>query len=263
MTQTLDTENLKELFLYPFNDEDWQNKFLIGSLVVLASIIIPIIPLIIFYGYDAQIKRRVVSGDGKPSLPEWKDWGQLLVDGLKPFGVVVLLNIPLILTIVFPMMLFLIPSIVLPATGQNSETISAGLPIVMMVGFFACFSIGMILALLAGAITPMITTHVTITDDFGAAFRVREWWAILQANFAGYAVACAIFVVGIFLISAIYQILYFTVIGCCLMPVLIPVFSLYTTMIGSLLFSQAYKDGLMNLAGTADNAELTSSPPSR
>ena len=81
MSQSFSSEDLKQLFAFPFQDPRWQNKFLIGSLVVFAGFIIPLIPFFFVYGYMAQIMRRIIVEKGEPFLPEWDDWGKLFVDG--------------------------------------------------------------------------------------------------------------------------------------------------------------------------------------
>jgi len=82
-TQSFTTDNLKALLTFPFEDDDWKNKFLIGSLIVFAGFAIPLIPFFFLYGYMMQIMRHIIVEKGKPFLPKWDDWGKLFVDGAK------------------------------------------------------------------------------------------------------------------------------------------------------------------------------------
>jgi hypothetical protein len=60
LAQSLTTDAVKALLVYPFEDARWKSKFLIGSLILLANYAIPVIPFILLYGYTAQIMRRTI-----------------------------------------------------------------------------------------------------------------------------------------------------------------------------------------------------------
>ena len=83
---TFTSTNLKKIFTYPFEDENWQKKLAIAGGLMLASFIIPILPFLALYGYMMKIIKNVVEGDGQPSLPEWDDWGELLPERIETAG---------------------------------------------------------------------------------------------------------------------------------------------------------------------------------
>ena len=41
MTETLTTISLKKYFKYPFQEPNWQGRFLVGSVLILAGFFIP------------------------------------------------------------------------------------------------------------------------------------------------------------------------------------------------------------------------------
>ena len=65
---------------FPFDDEDWIVKFVIGSLMSLVGMILPFIPL----GYQVYVARSVIRGKKRP-LPGMDNVGQVIADGLMAF----------------------------------------------------------------------------------------------------------------------------------------------------------------------------------
>jgi hypothetical protein len=50
---------------FPFDDDDWIVKFVVGSLMMLIGIILPFIPL----GYQVYVARNVMRGKERPLPP--------------------------------------------------------------------------------------------------------------------------------------------------------------------------------------------------
>jgi hypothetical protein len=250
-TQSFTTDNLKELLAFPFQDDDWKNKFLIGSLIVIAGFAIPVIPFFFLYGYMMQIMHHIIVEKGKPFLPKWDDWGKLFVDGAKLVGVVLIYMLPImvLMTIGFFIMFFL-PMLGIPVAiiGGEENPEAAGammgiLSIVSMVAFFVVFGIGMIISLAIGVVMPTVMGHVAATGDFGAAFRLKEWWAIFKANVAGFLLAYLIVFAVSMVLNSILGFLYCTIILCCIVPFLTAPVTLYTVIISGALFGEAYREG--------------------
>lgn len=63
-------------FTFPFDDEDWVKKLIIGAVLM----IIPIVNFITI-GYMIRTMRNVAEGQAKP-LPEWDQWGDDFMKGL-------------------------------------------------------------------------------------------------------------------------------------------------------------------------------------
>lgn len=255
MTQSISSDDLKQLFTFPFQDERWQNKFLIGSLIVLGGYIIPVVPFLVVYGYMAQIMRRIIVEKGEPYLPEWDDWGKLITDGAKLLGAVFVYMLP-ILIFLCGGYIFLFATVGLSATaaataensGEAPSTIAAIGPLFGTVGFLAMFGIIMIYSLAIGLFLPAPMAHLIATDQFSAAFRIRECWAIFKANLAGFFIAYALFLAVSVALSFVFSILYVTIIGCCLMPFLLGPVTLYSLVIYGTVFSEAYNEGVQNLS---------------
>lgn len=76
---------------FPFDDEDWPVKTLIGTFVMLFAFL-PFVPL----GYQAYVAREVLRGQRRP-LPGASDIGAAISDGLMVFIAWLLYNLPLII----------------------------------------------------------------------------------------------------------------------------------------------------------------------
>jgi hypothetical protein len=263
MTQSFTTANLQTLLGFPFRDKDWKNKFLIGSLIVLAGFVIPLVPFVFVYGYMVQIMRRIIVDKAEAYLPEWDDWGKLFIDGLKLLGIVLIYMLPVIILMMIGFfVMFLLPMLGIPIAivggEENPETAGTAmfvLSMVGMVGFFIFMGIMMILSLAIGLVMPAVMGHLVATDDFGAAFRLKEWWAIFRANVGGFLLAYLIIIAVSIVLNSILGLLYFTIILCCIVPFLTAPITMYTVIISGALFGQAYRDGVQQLeVGTNETA---------
>ena len=252
MSQAYTTTDLKELFAYPFQDPEWKKKFLIGSLLVIGGYIIPIIPFVVIYGYIAQIMKRIIVDKGEPFLPEWDDWGKLLTDGFKLLGAVVVYMLPLFF-ILFGGYLVLFLVITVSTTvgvteGSEAPSVLMALgPLVGGVGFMALYCLAMLFALAIGVVLPAIMGHVIATDEFAAAFRVQEWWAIFRANLGGFLIAYVVLLAISAALNFVFIFIYLTIILCCLLPFLLGPLSMYIMTIYSVVFAQAYREGVEKL----------------
>lgn len=82
--------NFGRALSFPFEDEDWLTKTIIGTFVMFFSFL-PFVPL----GYQTHVARNVLRGRRRP-LPGAQDIGAALSDGLIVFVAWILYNIPLI-----------------------------------------------------------------------------------------------------------------------------------------------------------------------
>ena len=127
---------------------------------------------------------------------------------------------------------------------QNADWIVIIFPLLMGV-FFLIF---IPLSLVISVILPAAEVHVTDKGEFGAAFRVREWWEIFHANWGGFLLAIAIIYVISFLLSFIVQFAMLTIVLICVLPFVLPVAGMYISLIMYTAFAQAYKEGQERLA---------------
>jgi hypothetical protein len=65
---------------FPFDDEDWIVKFVVGSLMSLVGVFLPFILL----GYQVNVARNVIRGKKRP-LPGMDNVGEVVADGLMAF----------------------------------------------------------------------------------------------------------------------------------------------------------------------------------
>ena len=258
MTTSFTSDNLQALAMFPFSDPRWKSKFLIGGLLSLAGYIIPFVPLIFVYGYCAQIMRRIIVEKGEPFLPEWDDWGKFFQDGVKLFGAGLIYSLPGLILFCGGYGLFFATAI---GSGVASEAASADssplislIPLLGFAGWFGGFGLGMLLMLVGMVILPVAAGHVIATDQFAAAFRLREWWPIFQANLSGYVITYVLLFGFWMVLNFAVQILSLTIIFCCLLPFVMGFVMMYTLIIASVLFGQAYQLGAAKLASPAITA---------
>jgi hypothetical protein len=243
--------DLKSIFAFPFKDEKWQQKFLMGSLVTFAGFIIPVIPWFFLYGYVARVMRQVIIEKEQPALPEWDEWDVLFRDGAKLLGVSFIYMSPFLLLMFIGWMAMIVPSFIIPFLEMASSDYVGPMAVFgVMAGTFggiAAFGIGMILAFVIGTFIPVALAHTVAEDSFKAAFRIKDWWAIFRANWGGFLISYVL-IMGVWMIAMFaMQMLYMTMILCCLIPFLFAPLGFYGAVLMNTLFAQAYVEGQESL----------------
>jgi hypothetical protein len=255
---------LKDLFTFPFRDPHWQKKLLIGSGLMMAGTIVPLIPLLPVFGYCARMARQAVAGqvaqpllpagdedqlDAKEpaaSLPEWDRWEDLFMDGLRQFGVMTLISLPLILLMVIGFGTYF-GTYFSAVIGQTSHTMSNSTFLVLIFVSLAVMFLTMGLSFILTPITylclPSAAVHVAVTRRFGALFEIGRWFRILRSNMSGY-LAMLFFLAGLYMLYVIlFQVIYFTVVCCFLLPVASCLFGFYVTILFYNVSGLAYAGG--------------------
>ena len=248
---TFTSTNLKKCFSYPFEDEKWQNKVLIAIALMFGSFIVPVVPFLALYGYMMKIIKNVVEGDGQPALPEWDDWGTLILNGLKLIGQSLIFALPLIILWIIGYGGMFIPIILSELAAESGDMGPEGLWVMITLlttgGGYILFGLVMLLSILLGFIQSVIICHVSVTEQFSAAFRFGEWWRILRANIGEFLLV-AVFALGLYMgIGTLSQILMMTIVLCCLMPIVMTFASVYLMFVMAPLFGQAYRTGVKKL----------------
>lgn len=240
------TANLKNLLLYPFKDEKSANKLLIGSLLVFANFIIPVIPFLFVIGYGAKIARRVIDGDGEVVLPEWDDWNTYFKDGVRLFIVSLVYSLPTILISIFGIGAYFIALFSMIISSSNGQE-SAGFFIIYMLSLFLMMftiTLAMLLAFLEGAILPVSLMHVIHSGSIKSAFQFKAWLKIYRRSFVDFLV-CFIFLFGLAqLVFYAGYALYFTLILIMLIPFVYSFIGMYLIIVAMPMFAKAYRDGL-------------------
>jgi hypothetical protein len=254
MPETVAITPLKTLFKFPFQGSNWRNNFIIGAALTLANSILPLVPMIFVYGYALQIMRRTIEGQDL-ELPPWDDWGKLAVDGLRLMLVGLVYLLPGILVLLGGFTLYFASIFSWPLLASAAERGGDGqVALLLSISIFGSIAI-MMLSMLLGSLLillgliplPVVTAHLALQDKVAAAFRVREWWPLLRANKLGYFAA---WVVVFGLMSILYfafAMAYYTLVLCCLIPLLAAPVSFYVTLIGAALFGQTYRESMAML----------------
>jgi hypothetical protein len=132
------------------------SKIIIGGLLFL----VPVIGWLFVYGYGIRTMRSVIAGDEQ--LPEWTDFGGLLVTGLLGFVAGIIYSVP---------------GLVLARFGATGAVLA-------------------ILAnILAGFVLPAALLRFAKKDDFGAFFDFGEIFAFIRDNFGNYVIVLLLAIV--------------------------------------------------------------------
>ncbi len=255
MNKTYSLDGVQNILAFPFKGPGWQSKFLIGAALSFASYIIPLLPSIVLLGYAAKIMRGIISDNAELALPEWDDWGDLLSRGAKVFGAMLVFMLPVFLLVIGGYIIMVVPILLSDISRESSYgTVSSeiGLQMLGMFGGMFLFFFGFVLSLPVTFILPPAIAHVIAKNSFAAAFRIKEWWGILRANFWGFFTAIVV-VSGVYIVTIMFvYIFYFTIILCFLMPLALSVIVPYMMFIAATTIAEAYRKGVENLAAKDD-----------
>jgi hypothetical protein len=227
MEKSFNTLGLQTLLGFPFKDKKGVSKFLIAALFLIFSGFI--VPALFLIGWYMRIAKNVMVTKTLGDLPEWDEWGRMILDGLKLVAV---------------MIIYYLPALIL-------SLISFTLSLVPVIGWISGGILSWLTWLFAIAITIFVFPAILNMIDkgtFGAAFHFKEWYANLKANFVGYLVVYLI-VAGVYaLLAVILGVVFSTVILLCLVPLVIIAVALYIGMISYAVLGQVWVEGEEKLA---------------
>jgi hypothetical protein len=257
MASTVTLEGVKKAVFFPFKGEKWGLKLLIGSALILAVTYVPVLGLVALvpvYGYNAQIMKRVIVDDEDPSLPEWRDWGALFLDGIKLLGISLIYGLPALLLIGGGYAMFFIFDFATvfsaAAADSYSQYISQAL-LLNTLGMLAGIGIAMIgvmLALIVAFFVPTALGNSIARRKFRAAFNFKEWWHIFVTNLGGYLLVLAL-TIGLYsLLLLAVNLLYFTIVLCIFVPILTCIAAYLFSVIYYSLLAVAYRDAVRKIA---------------
>lgn len=235
---------------FPFESPHWVKKVAIGAGLSLAAFIVPIIPMLFVHGYSLRVMRRIISGDGEPTLPEWEDWGKLFTDGLKLWGAAMIYSLPILILLAGGFILlfgaFLLPAFTVRSDGtlppQTGLLFGAGL-IIFMGMILLLVVLGWVISLLQA---PALS-HLAAKDSFSAAFRFGEWWPIFKKGFAAFLLAVVTVMLLVWVATFAIQILSLTIILIVLLPLLMAIWMFFTVLYTNVFYALAYKDTLAKM----------------
>lgn len=167
---------------YPFRPDDALKTIIIGTLMpVLAGVIsfvasllsiifigfllypFVIVPGLFIRGYEVAVYRSVFAGLADP--PEFDDWRELGIDGLKAFGIDLVLTIPAVVIGIggFIVAAFTGAAAGAADAGSAGGLLSSGIVIAIVLFVF-------VYSLLVAYVRPAAISNMILEGDFTAAF---------------------------------------------------------------------------------------------
>lgn len=239
------TVTLQRFLRFPFGKSGWQRSFIIGSALIFAGFLIPIVPWVFVAGYAAEIMRRVMKGHD-PTLLPWQDWQRLGRDGIRILAVTAVFLLPGTFVLISSLALYMWASIAVPlaleglgSDGAVVAIITLGL-LALTALFMMTWAVGSLLILLGLIPLPMALACVVDERRLTAAFRVTRWAELIHRDVWGYIVswvlAAGILTIGYTMIAlAIYSMVF-----CAAVPLLSAPLAFYTLLVNAAFFGHAY-----------------------
>ena len=171
----------EEAINYPRNREDAIRTILIGGVLSLLGVLL--VPAVIVLGYLMRALRLSIEGETEP--PEFDEWGDLLVEGIKAIAIAIVY--------------FLIPTIVFAVSvgGIAITAIATGdVPAAAIASSIAGFFLSFLLFLLAWYILPAALANAAHEERLGAGFALGQIRPVLfHGTYAmNWLLALAIFI---------------------------------------------------------------------
>ena len=225
--------NYGRAFSFASEDPDWIKKLIIAALVIL----IPVVGPFAVSGWALEINRRVIAGESE-LLPEWSNFGALIISGLKQWVVVLVYQLPAILISVCGFGLY---AGLLAASGGSSSDDGGGALTGVAVGAMLCTYCFLFLFLIVGSLMIAPATSVLAeTGEIGAALRFGHVFGLLRAAVGPYILSVLILAVLGSVGSSIGSI-------ACGVGTLVA--AAYTVIVAGHLHAQAYKIAKSTVSG--------------
>ncbi len=148
-------------FKYPFSD--FKKVLILGILTIISFLIIP---AFLYLGYLFRILTASLAGADE--LPEFGAWGEMFMDGLKVFVVLLVYTVVPTAIIIIGVWASLLPLI----TAQNAGSIA--LPTISFGVISGLVIIGGILEIIISFLVAIALANMAYHGEIGAAFRFRE-----------------------------------------------------------------------------------------
>jgi hypothetical protein len=237
--------NIQHTLLFPVRDAEARKQFLIACAVMLASFIIPILPMLILMGYSAKIMREVIEENKEPAMPTWQsnDLSGMLVDGLRLWGTQLVLTLPLMILIGCGVAFMVGGSFSFAAVSDKNADTIAPIGALLMIFGTLIFGLFAILSLPYSVIISAALPHVTVKRSFQAAFEFKEWFNVFRKALGQFVLAYAIIMIASFVVAVAMQVAFITIILICVVPFLMIPYMAYQTLIMNTIFAQAYRAG--------------------
>jgi len=246
----MSSDRIDSVLKFPFKDPHWVIKLLIGSLLILASTVVPLVPLFFVAGYCLRIIQRIIHGDNQLVLPEWDDWEWLFKHGFKLSEAGLFYALPGLLMLLVGYIL-----VFFPILGMSLSRLASSVPQPLSADVTALMNHGIIilgiacLLTLAGAFfSAPAAMHMAAKDDARAIFRIREWWAVLRQAFGKFIRGFTWITIASILLMILVTVMTVTLVLCLPACILFCVGSMYLSLVASVLFARAYHSGISTIA---------------
>jgi hypothetical protein len=237
-----------DLFSFPFEQEGWGQRMLIGGLLALGGLLltytIVLLPLGValmlpLLGFAMRVMRGAIQ-TGEPALPEWTDWGDLFKDGLRYVLVAFVYTLPVTLLVCLGYGLMFGGMFALaPFSEQRPELAFALIPI--QFGSLAIIMLGVLLAIGLGFLSIAAITRMVAFDSVNAAFEFGEVWALVKRGWKPFGLAYLLVFGLSFAVSIVVNLLIYTICLLCLVPFLMAALVYYLQVVIGALFGLAYR----------------------
>jgi hypothetical protein len=211
------------------------NKILILGILTILSLLI--IPGFLVLGYLFKIIKS--SMEGSSELPDFNEWINMFVDGLKVFVVLFIYSIVPIILFLLGIWAVLLPMLTVPGEGSLLTT---NISISLVSGIAL---IGIVLQVLISFINPIALTNMVYHNELKAAFRLKEiYWKIKEIGGVDYLIWYIIMLIIMVVIYYISFILIFPFfIGLIIVPLIIlPFFTMFYARSIALVYLNAVSE---------------------
>lgn len=185
---------LRDALAYPARGDGTVKRVGLGGALLLLSTLV--LPAFLLYGYFLRVLGSAASGETEP--PDFDEWGEMFVDGLRVFVVVLAYLLPVFL------MTFVMPIVYTFVVPMGS---SVGDPSTAAVGMFVMLFVVLVpLTLLAYYLLPAALVGLALSGNVGGAFDVESIGAVARSReyFLGMVLAAVVVVVGGFLTTLLW-----------------------------------------------------------
>lgn len=247
MSDSFSVTSLRFAFKFPFQSQNWFGRFLIGAGLLFASLIIPIIPAIFVYGYLVEVMRQAIKSETLV-LPEWKDWGQLGMDGLRSLAIGAVYLGPGFVILIGGWVSYMVMyfSGIALISSKSFHYVPSNQAVALMLGamgiLFLSMFVGSLLCMAGSIPLPAAIANFVAHDKLSAAFHVREWGAIVRADKWGYFISWVIVLGLTAMIYCATMLLYFTIILCFLMYFIAIPLGFYLALVSAAVFGKFYRE---------------------
>jgi hypothetical protein len=193
--------DIAKAFTFPMEDQKWVAKLAIGGGLLLAGFITLIgwiftVPVVL--GYLVNMTRNVINGNPQP-LPEWDNWGERWIEGVKVFVVSLVYYLPVIILRI----VLTVPGSILASSSNNGVAATGGA--LNLVG--GCLSF--IVQIAISVVLPAAIARFAVSGNIADGFKFGEIFATVRQNIGMYIVIALMstfvagFIAGIGLIACL------------------------------------------------------------